>query len=231
MNGAIEAMADAPDAVDATVAVSRLGLRDYAPVRDAMIAFTSTRDESTPDAVWLVEHPSVYTLGQAGRIAHLHGPVAIPVVHTERGGQITYHGPGQIVAYVLVDLRRRGIKVREFVQTIEAAVIDTLAAYNLRGFARTGAPGVYVDHEGDVHKISALGLKIVNGRSFHGVSLNVAMDLAPYDAIDACGYPGLKSIDLAALGVTATPDEVGGRLVVALVDRLDARSARSVSSR
>ncbi len=191
-----------------------------------MIAFTNARTESTPDEIWLLEHEPVYTLGQAGRIAHLHGDVDIPVVHTERGGQITYHGPGQSIAYVLIDLKRRGIKVREFVALLERSVIEVLAAYNLAGVVKPGAPGVYVMHEGELQKIAALGLKIVNGRSFHGVAVNVAMDLAPYGRIDACGYPGLKSIDVASLVASrsASVEEFADRLAATLIDGIDAAS-------
>ena len=212
------------DAASATVVVRRLGVASYEATREEMRTFTTTRDEDTPDEIWLLEHPAVYTLGQAGRLAHLLGPVDIPVVHTERGGQITYHGPGQLIAYPLIDLRRRGIKVRAFVQLVEAAVIDTLATYNLSGRTKPGAPGVYVDVAGSLHKIAALGLKIVNGRSFHGLSLNVAMDLAPYDRIDACGYPGLESIDMASLGVQVPMSEVAARLERALTVRVGAAS-------
>ena len=155
---------------------------------------------------------------------HLHGDVDIPVVRTERGGQITYHGPGQLIAYLLIDLRRRGIKVREFVQLIEAAVVDVLATYNLLGRLKPGAPGVYVLHEGELQKIAALGLKIVNGRSFHGLSINVAMDLSPYARIDACGYPGLKSIDMKSLGVSTSLQDVGDRFAAIIAQRLDAPS-------
>ena len=191
-----------------------------------MIAFTNARTESTPDEIWLLEHEPVYTLGQAGRIAHLHGDVDIPVVHTERGGQITYHGPGQSIAYVLIDLKRRGIKVREFVALLERSVIEVLAAYNLAGLVKPGAPGVYVMHQGELQKIAALGLKIVNGRSFHGVAVNVAMDLAPYGRIDACGYPGLKSIDVASLVASrsASVEEFADRLAATLIAEIDAAS-------
>lgn len=194
-----------------------------------MIEFTRTRVESTPDEIWLLEHEPVYTLGQAGRIVHLHGEVDIPVVRTERGGQITYHGPGQLIAYVLIDLRRRGIKVREFVALLEESVIGVLAGYNLAGCVKPGAPGVYVMHEGELQKVAALGLKIVNGRSFHGLSLNVAMDLSPYDRIDACGFPGLKSIDMARLGAfsstAASVESVGERVAGALTAALGATQA------
>ena len=209
---------------DAAVVVRHLGTRPYASTRAAMVEFTGARVPSTPDEIWLLEHEPVYTLGQAGRIAHLHGEVDIPIVHTERGGQITYHGPGQLIAYVLIDLRRRGIKVREFVVLLEQSVIEVLAAYNLAGCVRPGAPGVYVMHERELQKIAALGLKIVNGRSFHGLSLNVAMDLAPYARIDACGYPGLKSIDMTRLGASASVESLADRLAATLIDRIDAAS-------
>ncbi len=198
------------------------GVVDYAAARDAMIAFTATRDAATSDEIWLLEHPPVYTLGQAGRLVHLHADHGdIPVVRTERGGQITYHGPGQLVAYLLIDLKRRGIKVRAFVQLIEQSVVETLAAYNLQGRLQPGAPGVYVEHDGSLRKIAALGLKIAGGCSFHGVSLNVAMDLSPYDGIDACGFPGLQSIDMASLGVIARTGSVGVELADVLTRRID----------
>jgi lipoyl(octanoyl) transferase len=213
------------DASFATIDVQRLGLRDYAATRAAMIAFTAGRDDGTRDALWLLEHPSVYTLGQAGRPEHLHGVVDIPVVRTERGGQITYHGPGQLVVYLLVDLRRRGIKVRTFVRLIEEAVVETLAAYNSTGRTKPGAPGVYVECDGELQKIAAIGLKIDrHGRSFHGLSFNVAMDMTPYAAIDACGYPGLKSIDLAGLGVATDVRAVGDRMAAILVERIEGAS-------
>ncbi len=202
----------------------RLGMRPYATTRAAMLEFTAARVESTPDEIWLLEHEPVYTLGQAGRIAHLHGEVDIPVVHTERGGQITYHGPGQLIAYVLIDLKRRGIKVREFVALLERSIIGVLAPYNLVGRVKPGAPGVYVMRDGELHKIAALGLKIVNGRSFHGVALNVAMDLAPYGRIDACGYPGLKSIDMAKLGAAVSVEAIADRLAATLIVEIEAAS-------
>ena len=207
------------------VVVRRLADSDYATVRDAMIAFTAARDARSVDEIWLVEHAPVYTFGQAGRPEHLREATDIPVVRTERGGQITYHGPGQAVAYLLVDLKRRGLKVRAFVSLIEDAVIETLAAYNRVASTRPGAPGVYVERDGELQKIAALGLKIAGGRSFHGVSLNVAMDLSPYDAIDACGYPGLRTVDLRSLGVDAAVEAVGARLADALIVGL-ARASR-----
>ena len=145
-------------------------------------------------------------------------------MQTERGGQTTYHGPGQLIAYLLIYLKRRGIKVREFVQLIEQSVIETLAAYNLSARTRPGAPGVYVVRDDAWQKVAALGLKIVNGRSFHGLSLNVDMDLSPYAAIDACGYPGLASVDLRSLGVQASTASLGPELASVLVDRIEQAS-------
>jgi lipoyl(octanoyl) transferase len=207
-----------------TVRIRSLAMQPYEATRDAMIAFTRQRDETTPDEIWLLEHEAVYTLGQANRPGHLHGTIDIPVVQTERGGQITYHGPGQLIAYLLVDLKRRGIKVREFVQLIEQAVIEGLAAYNLPASTKAGAPGVYVLLDDEWQKVAALGLKIVNGRSFHGLSLNVAMDLAPYASIDACGYPGLKTVDLKSLGIEADVATIGRELASILTRRIEQTS-------
>lgn len=221
----IRSTSDASFATGAAVITTRrLGIAPYEATRDAMRTFTTTRDESTPDEIWLLEHPPVYTLGQAGRLEHLLDDVDIPVIRTERGGQITYHGPGQLIAYLLIDVRRRGIKVRTFVELIEASVIETLATYNLNACIKKGAPGVYVPVAATLQKIAALGLKIVGGRSFHGLSLNVAMDLAPYVHIDACGYPGLESIDMRALGVAAPLAEVAERLARTLTSHIEAAS-------
>ena len=209
------------------IVIEHYGLQDYAITRDAMLHFTAARTDVTADAIWLVEHTPVYTLGQAGRPAHVLRDNGIAVIRTERGGQVTYHGPGQVVAYPLIDLRRRGIKVREFVAAIEDAVLEVLAAYNLSGEKKLGAPGVYVAHQGELRKIAALGLKISNGCTFHGVSLNVAMDLAPFSDIDPCGYPGLKTIDMASLGVEATPLNVATVLADALIAEIGARTHRA----
>ncbi len=204
-----------------TIAIRRLGLVPCEPTLAAMRSFTAGRTPGTPDEIWLLEHEPVYTLGQAGRIEHLLRDVGVPVVRTERGGQITYHAPGQVVAYVLVDLHRRGIKVRELVALIEQSVIRVLAPYNLTGRLKPGAPGVYVEHAGELQKVAALGLRISRGCSFHGLSLNVAMDLGPYAHIDACGYPGLKSIDLAALGRDVAPATIGDELAHELVRAIE----------
>ncbi|SAL57422.1 lipoate-protein ligase B [Caballeronia arvi] len=209
---------DAPDTVlssgDYPVALRWRGLEPYGQSFGAMRAFTDGRTPDTPDEIWLVEHPPVFTLGLAGDPAHLLlAGSGIPLVKVDRGGQITYHGPGQIVAYLLIDLRRRKLMVRELVRRIEEAVIETLATYNLATDRKAGAPGIYVarppqrandriqTHEGA--KIAALGLKIRNGCSYHGVSLNVNMDLQPFLAINPCGYAGLETVDMATLGVAA----------------------------
>lgn len=174
--------------------------------------FTAARSADTPDEVWLCQHPPVFTQGLAGRPEHLLRDIGVPVVKIDRGGQITYHGPGQLVAYLLLDLRRRGLTVKGLVNRIEQAVIDLLAGYGIAGERREGAPGVYV---GDA-KIAALGLKIRDGCSYHGLSLNVAMDLAPFSAINPCGYEGLAVAQLAELCGESDIDRVGDTLVARL---------------
>jgi len=207
------------------VIVRALGRAEYLPTWQAMRDFTATRGPDTADELWTVEHPPVFTLGLAGRREHLLGAGDIPVVPTDRGGQVTYHGPGQAVVYPLVDLRRRGFFVKELVYRIEQAVLQTLAALGVEGRRVVGAPGVYVPVAGGaasagpfagLAKIAALGLKVTRGCSYHGVALNVAMDLAPYACIDPCGYAGLAVTDLAALGVHCTVPEAGARLAARL---------------
>jgi lipoyl(octanoyl) transferase len=177
--------------------IRRLGLADYEPTWRAMRAFTAARGPDTPDELWLVEHPPVFTLGQAGRREHLLADIGVPVVAIDRGGQVTYHGPGQAVVYVLLDLRRRGYGVKELVRRLEQAVIDLLAAHGVKAERLAGAPGVYVAGA----KIAALGLRIRNGCSYHGLALNVDLDLAPFAAINPCGYTGLAVTRLRDLGV------------------------------
>ena len=197
--------------------VRRLGRVEYEPTWRAMQAFTATRDENTVDELWLVEHPPVYTVGVAGRSAHLPRVAnAIPVVHIDRGGQITYHGPGQVVIYVLLDLARRGLSVRALVRLLERAVIDLLEHYGVRATNRTDAPGVYVDGA----KIAALGLRVRKGCCYHGLALNVDMDLAPFLVIDPCGYAGMPVTCLRDLGITATPAHVGDAVLRILLERL-----------
>jgi lipoyl(octanoyl) transferase len=207
------------------------GVESYEISFEAMRAFTDARTSETADEIWLVEHPPVFTLGQAGNPAHLlSADSGIPLVKVDRGGQITYHGPGQVVAYLLLDLRRRKLMVRELVTRIEQAVIDTLAAYNLAGERKAGAPGIYVapgpdagSHAGA--KIAALGLKIRNGCSYHGVSLNVKMDLQPFLAINPCGYAGLETVDMATLGVAAGWDDVARTFAACLTANIDGTPA------
>ncbi len=195
--------------------VRELGSAGYSQTWAAMRAFTEQRGAGSADELWLVEHPPVYTLGVAGRREHLLAPGSIPVIATDRGGQVTYHGPGQVVAYTLVDLRRAGFFVRELVFRIEESVIQTLDAFGVEGRRVRGAPGIYVDLPDGARavrqgqdprfagqaKIAALGIKVHRGCAYHGVALNVAMDLGPFDAIDPCGYRGLAAVDLATLGV------------------------------
>ena len=186
----------------------RLGLVAYEPTYRAMRAFNEARTAETPDQLWLLEHPPVFTLGLAGRREHVLAPGDIPVVPTDRGGQVTYHGPGQAVAYVLLDLRRSGIGVKELVRRLEAAIIDVLESYGVTGERRAGMPGVYVRGA----KIAAIGLRVSRGCTYHGVALNSDLDLAPFGRIDPCGYPGLAATSLAALGASDKIDAVQQRL-------------------
>ena len=197
--------------------VKRLGRVDYEPTFQAMQDFTASRTAETPDELWVVEHPPVYTLGQAGKPEHILRDIGIPLVKIDRGGQVTYHGPGQVVIYLLLDLPRLKIKVRELVTAIEQAVIDLLAEYSVTAERRDGAPGVYV---GDA-KIAALGLRIRNGCSYHGVSLNVDMDLSPFDAINPCGYAGLRVIQTKDLNIPLTAHEAGEQLSQYLLQQLE----------
>lgn len=200
--------------------VRRLGKVEYLPTWQAMRDFTARRDAGTPDEIWLLEHPPVYTLGLAGKPEHLLRATEIPLVATDRGGQITYHGPGQIVAYLLLDLQRRGIGVKALVQAMEQAVIDLLAEYGVAGARREKAPGVYVGEA----KIAALGLKVKSGGSYHGLALNVDMDLAPFAAINPCGYEGLRVTQARDLGIGEDVEVLGDKLVRCLQEILDRRS-------
>jgi lipoyl(octanoyl) transferase len=191
------------------VLVRRLGRQPYEPVWHAMQAFTDTRGPDTPDELWVLEHDPVFTLGQAGKWEHVLLPGEIPVVPVDRGGQVTYHGPGQIVAYPLFDLRRLKVGVRELVHRIEQAIIDTLDTWNIVAARRDGAPGVYV---GDA-KVAALGLRVRRGCSFHGLAFNVAMDLEPFHRINPCGYQGLAVTQVLDLGGPGSLAEVEAVLV------------------
>jgi len=220
------------------VIVRQLGRVDYLPTYEAMQAFTDARTADTPDELWLCEHPPVYTLGLAGKPEHLLNPGDIPVVPTNRGGQVTYHGPGQVVAYPLVDMRRLGIYVKEYVFRLEQAVLKTLEQFGVTGHRVAGAPGIYVklddpfghaaltgpadprDPFRGLGKIAALGIKVSNHRTYHGVALNVAMDLQPFGWINPCGYTGLQTVDLATLGVSTHWATAAERLSQRLVSQL-----------
>jgi lipoyl(octanoyl) transferase len=193
--------------MSATLRVYRLGRRGYEPVWRAMQSFTDTRDDDTVDELWLVEHPPVFTQGQAGKAEHVLAPGDIPVIPVDRGGQVTYHGPGQIVAYPLVDLKRLGVGVKEFVHRIEETIIRVLARYGVQGERVEGAPGIYVDGA----KIASLGLRVRRGCSFHGLAFNVDMDLEPFSRINPCGFAGLEVIrlsDLAEVEFRAVEDHL-----------------------
>ncbi|CAN7249384.1 lipoyl(octanoyl) transferase LipB [Pseudomonas solani] len=197
--------------------VRHLGLADYLPTLEAMRRLTAERDGSTPDEIWLLQHPRVFTQGQAGKAEHLLAPGDIPVVQVDRGGQVTYHGPGQLVGYLMLDLRRLGLGVRELVTAMEQSLVDVLAGYGIEAAPKADAPGVYV--AGD--KIASLGLRVSRGCSFHGLALNVDMDMSPFQRINPCGYAGLKMVQLREL-LDSPPsfDEVAQRLERVLRDRL-----------
>ena len=202
------------------VVTRALGRTDYETTWRAMQAFTSRRTSATRDEIWLTEHPPVYTLGLAGRREHLLRDNGIPALKVDRGGQITYHGPGQLVAYLLFDLKRRGIGIRALVHAIEASVVEWLDSTGISAYGKPAAPGVYVKVEGTEAKIAALGLKVRNGCTYHGLALNVAMDLAPFADIDPCGYKGLAVTQLADLGVACTVEEAGAALAPILAARI-----------
>ena len=201
--------------------IRRLGRVPYEPTWHAMryqtLARTGDAGAEAPDELWLLEHPPVFTQGQAGKPEHLLQDIGVPVVPIDRGGQITYHGPGQVVIYLLLDLQRRQIKVRDLVHRIEQAVINLLAEYGVQAERRAGAPGVYVSDA----KVAALGLRIRNGCSYHGVSLNVDMDLSPFAAINPCGYAGMAVTQLRDLGVNVTVSDAGDALLRHLKNQLE----------
>lgn len=215
-----------------------LGCIDYVESYDAMRGFTAERSSGSSDVLWMCEHPPVYTQGLAGKSVHVLNPGNIPVVQTDRGGQVTYHGPGQVVAYPLLDLRRTGYFVKEYVYRLEEAVLRTLAHFGVTGHRVTGAPGIYVRTEDPfshaalsvpsvperqfdgLGKIAALGIKVARRGTYHGLSLNVAMDLEPFSRIDPCGYAGLRTVDLSTIGVQTTWEEAAHVLGQKLVAHL-----------
>ncbi|OLQ88541.1 octanoyltransferase [Vibrio ponticus] len=200
-----------------TLVVKHLGKQDYEPIWRAMHNFTDTRDDETRDEIWFVEHNPVFTQGQAGKAEHLLNTGDIPVVQSDRGGQVTYHGPGQLVVYFLINLRRKNIGVRDLVTHIENLVINTLKAYNIDSAARPDAPGVYVDNK----KICSLGLRIRRGCSFHGLALNINMDMTPFLRINPCGYAGMEMVQVSQLGGPDNVDNVAEQLLKELVTLLD----------
>lgn len=213
------------------IVIRHLGIQEYLPTYEAMKQFTANRDAQTLDEIWVLEHPPVYTLGQAGDSAHLLNPnTYIPLIPIDRGGQITYHGPGQVVVYLLLNLRRRHLFVRDLVSRIEQAVIDTLADSNILSERHSGAPGIYLCQQERVSKelwgakIAALGLKVTKQCCYHGLALNVDMDLSPFEAINPCGYAGLRTIDMASLGVSDNSDIVVKNLLSHLSQQLEVRS-------
>ncbi len=220
----------------APVVLCRLGRAEYEPTLAAMRAFTEARTADTPDQIWLCEHPPVYTQGLAGKPEHVLNPLGIPVVATNRGGQVTYHGPGQVVAYPLVDLRRLNIYVKEYVYRLEQALLKTLEHLGVTGHRVAGAPGIYVkladpfghaalagprlDRFEGLGKIAALGIKVSRHCAYHGVALNVAMDLQPFAGINPCGYEGLQTVDLSTIGIQVSTDEVAAILGSKLANHL-----------
>ncbi len=207
--------------------VKQLGLADYVSTYEAMQVFTKGRTSETPDEIWVLEHPPVFTLGLAGDAGNLHSPSnQIPLVQVDRGGEITYHGPGQIVIYLLLDLKRLGIFVKELVSRIEQAVIDTLGDFGISAERHPGAPGIYVSQQSGVSpewigaKIAALGLKVSKSCSYHGLALNVATDLEAFQRIHPCGYEGLKTVDMQTLGIRDNVDTISQRLLQHLQKQL-----------
>jgi lipoyl(octanoyl) transferase len=186
---------------------------DYLEILQRMRQFSESRGAATPDALWQVEHSPVFTLGQAGQERHILDAGDIPIVRTERGGQVTYHGPGQVVVYTLIDIRRRGLFVKDFVCRLEQALIDTLSDYGItQAHRKSNAPGVYVAYQGELAKIAALGLKVSRGKTYHGVALNLQMNLEPFSRINPCGYPGLRTVDMATMGRAQDWQQVADRL-------------------
>lgn len=212
----LEPSSDQPPTANRQPLVRWLGRVEYQPTWRAMQDFTNERDANTPDEIWLLEHPPVFTLGMNAAPEHLLAPGEIPVVQIDRGGQVTYHGPGQLVVYPLLDVRRLGLGVRQLVMSLENVIIDLLASWNITAVAKRDAPGVYVSDR----KVASIGLRIRRGSSYHGLAFNVAMDLQPFQRINPCGYRGLEVIDLRSLGVNASVREVADALTPRLLAAL-----------
>jgi lipoyl(octanoyl) transferase len=203
-------------ASDIPVIIRRRGLCDYEPIWHEMQSFTLQRDADTPDEIWLLQHPPVFTLGRNAKQEHILNPGNIPVIPIDRGGQVTYHGPGQLMIYTLVNLKRLGLGIRDFVTRLEQAVIDLLAEYDIEAHGRRDAPGVYV---GDA-KIAALGLRVKHGCTYHGLALNIDMDLSPFDRINPCGYAGLPVTQLQDLGISDSIENISDRFLEHLLANL-----------
>lgn len=199
-----------------TLIVKWLGQQDYVTCWQAMQTFTNSRNAETIDEVWLLEHPSVFTQGQNGKPEHVLNPGHIPLVQTDRGGQVTYHGPGQLMVYLLIDLKRKQLSIREFVTRLEQCIIDFLAAYEIKACAKREAPGVYVAEK----KIASIGLRVRRGCTYHGIAFNVAMDLGPFTAINPCGFTSLKMTQCSELGIPLNTQESGTQLVNYLIKNL-----------
>jgi lipoyl(octanoyl) transferase len=208
----------------ADVIVKQLGQVDYLPTFEAMQAFTVNRDASTPDELWLLEHPPVFTQGLAGKPEHILQSSSIPIVQIDRGGQVTYHGPGQLVAYLLLDLRRHKLGVRDLVRLLENSVIGVLADDGITAYGKVDAPGVYVQLKNELGeyeaKIASLGLRIKNGCCYHGLALNVSMDLAPFAFINPCGYQGLQVTRMVDLGINKTPADLFGKMADKILQQI-----------
>ncbi|WP_233152913.1 lipoyl(octanoyl) transferase LipB [Motiliproteus sp. MSK22-1] len=196
--------------------VRQLGLQPYMPILAAMQQFTDSRDSDTSDEIWLLEHEPVFTQGQAGKEEHLLAPGDIPVVKVDRGGQVTYHGPGQLIVYLLLNLKRLKIGVRELVTLMEESIVHVMKLYAVEAYPKADAPGVYVKED----KLASLGLRVRRGCSFHGLALNVDMDIAPFQRINPCGYPGLQMVQVKQLAEKATMDEISRHLLEYLTHRL-----------
>ena len=207
-----------------SVIVRYLGTQDYLSVWQRMQAFNAARDASSADEIWLLQHPPVFTLGLNGKREHILDAGNIPVIETDRGGQVTYHGPGQLIAYVLLDVRRNKLGIRQMVTALEQAVIEVLAADGVQASAKKQAPGVYVNE----HKIASLGLRVKQGGTYHGLSLNVDMDLSPFQRINPCGYPGLQLLNMADLGLRYTVEQVAERLLQALCQQFEIENISKV---
>jgi lipoyl(octanoyl) transferase len=204
------------DSIKTMVMIKSLGVTDFEATCRAMQAFTLARTPETQDEIWLTEHPPVYTLGLNKKNLRIPQQDAIPIVETDRGGKITYHGPGQAIIYVLIDLKRYALNIRQLVSMLEASVTDLLAAYQIPAFVLPNAPGVYVTHHQETAKIASLGLRIKNHYSYHGLSINVDMDLSPFNKIDPCGYAGLKVAQLKDLAIKISPSDVSHTLALSI---------------